>query len=130
MKGMNAKAKLSVATPGFAERLEALRKQKKLSQTELGKLAGVHFTHLSRYERGLSMPAAATLKRLADVLGVSVDYLMEGTPTEAAKANFEDRELLHQFQEIEKLDDDDKMVIKKLVDAFLCKKKLQELARS
>jgi|GEM_PF-1811295 len=53
---------------------------------------------------------------------------MEGTTEEAAKARFEDRELLRQFQEVESLPDDDKLVVKKLLDAFLTKKKIQRLA--
>ncbi|MFP1751069.1 hypothetical protein [Lonsdalea quercina] len=48
---------------------------------------------------------------------------------EAAKARFEDRELLRQFQEVELLPDEDKEVIKKLLDAFLTKKRLQVLAK-
>lgn len=112
----------------FAERLRELRRQKNLSQTELGKLVGVHYTHIGRYERGISKPAAETLNRLANVLGVSGDYLIEGTTTEAAKAKFEDRELLCQFQEVEKLPEEDKVVVKKLIEAFLTKKQLQSLA--
>jgi len=81
-----------------------------------------------RKQRGLSRPAADTLKRLADALDVSGDYLLEGAVEEAAKARFEDRELLRQFQEVGKLPDEDKDVIKRLLDAFLTKKRLQELA--
>jgi len=40
----------------------------------------------------------------------------------------EDRELLRQFQEVETLPDDDKAVVKKLLDAFLTKKQIQKLA--
>jgi len=85
---------------------------------------GFRYTHIGRYAR----PAADTLKRPADTLGVSCDYLLEGTAEEAATARFEDRELLRQFQEVEKLPDEDKDVIKRLLDAFLTKKRLQELA--
>jgi transcriptional regulator with XRE-family HTH domain len=113
---------------GFPERLQSLRKQKNLSQADLGKLVGVHYSHVGRYERGISRPAADTLKRMADALGVSGDYLIEGSTEEAAKARFEDRELLCQFQEVEKLADEDKMVVKKLIDAFLTKKQIQSLA--
>jgi transcriptional regulator with XRE-family HTH domain len=113
---------------GFAERLRALRKQRNLSQSELAQLVGVHHNHIGRYERSESRPGATTLKRLADALGVSTDYLMEGHAEQAARARFEDRELLHQFQEVERLDDDDKVVVKKLLDAFLTKKRIQELA--
>ena len=114
---------------GFAQRLRELRKQKNLSQTDLGQLAELHYTHIGRFERGTSRPSGDTLKRLADALGVTSDYLLDGATDEAAKARFEDRELLKQFQEVEQLPDDDKNVVKKLLDAFLTKKHLQALAR-
>lgn len=114
---------------GFAQRLRDLRKQKNLSQTELGQLAGLHYTHIGRFERGASRPSGDTLKRLADALGVTSDYLLDGATDEAAKAKFQDRELLKQFQEVEQLPDEDKNVVKKLLDAFLTKKQLQALAR-
>jgi transcriptional regulator with XRE-family HTH domain len=114
---------------GFAQRLRELRKQKNLSQTELGQVAGLHYTHIGRFERGASRPSGDTLKRLSDALGVSSDYLLDGATDEAAKARFEDRELLRQFQEVEHLPDEDKNVVKKLLDAFLVKKQLQAMAR-
>lgn len=114
---------------GFAQRLRELRKQKGLSQTQLGQLAELHYTHIGRFERGTSRPSGDTLKRLADALGVTSDYLLEGATDAAAKARFADRELLKQFQEVEQLSDEDKNVVKKLLDAFLTKKQLQELAR-
>lgn len=114
---------------GFAQRLRELRKQKNLSQTELGQLAALHYTHIGRFERGASRPSGDTLMRLADALGVTSDYLLDGATDEAAKAKFQDRELLKQFQEVEQLPDEDKYVVKKLLDAFLTKKQLQILAR-
>ena len=115
---------------GFPQRLRKLRRQKNLSQTKLGELTDLHYTHIGRYERGLSRPSSNTLRKLAEVLGVTTDYLIEGDTDEVAKAKLEDRELLYQFQEIEKLPDDDKAVVKKFLDAFLTKKKVQDLARS
>jgi len=118
-------------TPGhgdFAHRLRELRRQKDLSQTVLAERVQVHSTHISRYERGLSRPSADTLKRLADVLGVSGDYLLEGATDEAAKARFEDRELLRRFQEVQELPDRDKEIVKELLDAFLTKRQVQQLA--
>ena len=114
---------------GFAQRLRELRKSMNLSQTELGQLAGLHYTHIGRFERGTSRPGGDTLMRLANALGVTSDYLLDGATHEAAKARFEDRELLKQFQEVERLPDEDKSVVKKLLDAFLTKKQLQALAR-
>ena len=57
------------------------------------------------------------------------DYLLEGAIDDVAKAYFSDRELLKQFQEVEHLPDEDKNVVKKLLDAFITKKHLQALAR-
>jgi transcriptional regulator with XRE-family HTH domain len=125
MKDPNAKAN---ADSGFSERLRALRRQRNLSQTELGALADIHYTHISRYERGLSRPTAATLKRIAEALGVSGDFLMEGATDEAARARFEDRELLQQFQEVQKLPDDQKVLVKQFLDAFLFKHRVQDMA--
>jgi transcriptional regulator with XRE-family HTH domain len=113
---------------GFAQRLRELRGQHGFCQAALGEGVGVHYTHIGRYERGRSCPAADTLKRLGDVLGVSGDYLLKGAVEEAARARLEDRELLRQFQEVEKLPEDDKVVIKRFLEAFLTKKRLQELA--
>ena len=110
----------------FAQRL---REQKNLSQTELGQLAGLRYTHIGRLERGASRVSGDTLMRLAEALGVTSDYLLDGTTHETAKARFEDRELLKQFQDVKQLPDEDKNVVKKLLDAFLTKKQFQALAR-
>ncbi|MFI4938863.1 MAG: helix-turn-helix domain-containing protein [Burkholderiales bacterium] len=114
---------------GFALRLRELRKQKNLSQTQLGQLAALHYTHIGRFERGASRPGGDTLKRLAGALGVTSDYLLEGAIDDVAKAHFSDRELLKQFQEVERFPDEDKNVVKKLLDAFITKRHLQALAR-
>ena len=112
---------------GFAERLRSLRTQRNLSQTELGELVETHYTHIGRYERGTSRPSADTLNRMAQALGVSTDYLLEGNNEQAACARFEDRQLLERFQEIQQLGDDDKRVMIIFLDAFLAKKKIQRL---
>lgn len=113
---------------GFAKRLRDLRRAKGYSQTELGKLVGLHYTHIGRYERGTARPSGSALKRLADTLDVSVDYLLEGTTNAAARADFQDRELLRMFKDIEALPADEKLFVKKVLDALITKKKVQQLA--
>ena len=73
-------------------------------------------------------PSAETLKRLANALGVTGDFLMEGAADEAAKARFEDRELLQQFQEVQKLPEDEKLLVKKFLNAFLFQRRVHEMA--
>jgi transcriptional regulator with XRE-family HTH domain len=118
------------ATSEFPQRLRQLRRQKNLSQAQLGEKAGVHYTHISKYERGVSNPSLETIRGLADALGVSTDFLMEGDTEDAARARFQDRELLRQFQQVEQLADDDKELVKKFLDAFLFKKQVERMAVS
>lgn len=118
---------LALEPETIGARVRMLRKRRGLSQKQLSEKVGVHYTHISRYERGQSRPSADGLKRLANVLGVSVDYLLEGTKEEAAKATFDDRELLRMFKEVEQLPADEKAVVKTFLDAFLVKKQLEAL---
>lgn len=113
----------------FARRLRQMRSQRGLSQTELGSLADIHYTHIGRYEAGRSIPTAETLKALANALGVTTDYLMDGTTTEIASARLADRELIQCFQEVERLPDEDKAIVKKLLDAFLAMHQLKGYAK-
>lgn len=99
-----------------------------MTQAELGKRAGVHNVNLSRYERGLSEPSADTLKRLAEALDVSVGYLVEGSADEIPSVRFEDPELRDQMHAIERLPEEDKQVVKRFLDAFLFRKRVQDLA--
>jgi transcriptional regulator with XRE-family HTH domain len=117
----------SVNSSGFPQRLRELRRQKNLSQTELGEKAGVHYTHISKYERGVSTPSVETIRGLAEALGVSTDFLMDGDTQDAARARFQDRELLRQFQEVEKLPEEDKDLVKRFLDAFLFKRQVENM---
>ncbi len=114
---------------GFSQRLRTLRKARDLSQTQLGQKAGLHYTHIGRFERGTSRPGGDTLRRLADALDTTSDYLLDGASDEAAAARVSDRELLRQFQAVEHLPDADKQVVKTLLDAFLTKRQIESIIR-
>jgi transcriptional regulator with XRE-family HTH domain len=113
----------------FGKRLKKLRDDKDLSQSELGKLTGLHYTQIGRYEKNKSMPSSDILQKLAEIFSVSIDFLIEGTVEEAAKSHIHDRELLKQFEQIEMLDEKEKDVVKVFLDAFITKKQLQKLAK-
>lgn len=59
----------------FAEKLANLRAQKGLTQRQLGEMAGVAWSMISKYESGQSKPRLKVLMRLGDALGVSVEDL-------------------------------------------------------
>ncbi len=60
----------------FGEKLVYCRKQKKLSQNELGKISGVSGDIVGKYERDEMKPSIDTAKKLANGLQVSLDYLV------------------------------------------------------
>ena len=59
----------------FGKRLRTLRKEKDLTQKELGQMIGVGRTTISEYESGKIVPRQDGLVKLAEILGVTVDYL-------------------------------------------------------
>lgn len=60
----------------FGERLRELRKDRKLTQTEISKLLNISQITYSQYERNARKPDMETLIKLADFFKVSLDYLM------------------------------------------------------
>ena len=63
----------------FEERLKTLRKEKKLSQDELGKALNIHGRTIGYYESGQRKPSPDILCEIADYFNVSVDFLLART---------------------------------------------------
>ncbi len=60
----------------FQERLQAAREKRGLSQGELAKRAGFQASAISHFETGSRKPSFDNLRRLADALEVTTDYLL------------------------------------------------------
>ncbi len=60
----------------FGEKLRALRKQRGLTQKQLGQVFGVNQTHVTRIEKGEKTPNAAMILKIARFFNVSTDQLM------------------------------------------------------
>ena len=60
----------------FGLRLREPREKKRLSQQQLADWLGLTRSSISNYENNTQTPPADTLVRLADIYGVSVDYLL------------------------------------------------------
>lgn len=114
----------------FADRLKELRKRKGISQGELAELIEVHFTQVSRYERGETKPNAEAMTRLAKALDTTVDFLMNGTADDVAKDAGLEKELISRFKEVQDLETEDKKTVLSLMDAYIAKTKIQTLLHS
>lgn len=62
--------------PPFGQTLFALRRAAGLTQESIAQQLGLDRSSYTYYETGVSTPTVATLKQLADIFGVSVDYLL------------------------------------------------------
>lgn len=60
----------------FSQRLKQLRKDKRLTQAQVAQRIGVTASMVSSYETDIRLPSYEVLIRLADVFGVTVDYLL------------------------------------------------------
>ena len=61
--------------------IKELRKQKGLTQQELGNLLYVTDKAVSKWERGLSLPDITILTKLADILEVTIEDILNGEIT-------------------------------------------------
>ena len=103
----------------FGARLKALRKQKGWAQKELAALVEIRFQQLNKYESGLNIPPAEMLVKLADALGVTVDFLLTGNPVEDTP--LANSRLFRRFKVLEALAQDDQETVIKVIDAMIAK---------
>lgn len=99
----------------LGEKIKLARMQKKISQQELGDAAETHQKNVSKYEKDLVIPSAITLKKIADALEVTTDYLLGHEDNAAIK----DTALLKQFKEVDTMPDDEKNALMKVISAYI-----------
>ena len=67
-------------------RIAVLRRAKGWNQAELGGMLGVSSSAVGMYEQGRRQPSAEQLVRLAEIFGVTTDFLLTGrTQTQQEK---------------------------------------------
>lgn len=110
----------------FGDNLKQARVGKSLSQSQLAEAVGMHSTHISRYERSLANPTIEVVKKIAEALDVSVDFLIYGNEKEKAQNQIGDNELLSMFTKVQKLAKEDVSVVKSLINAYLIKTDLKQ----
>lgn len=63
----------------FPDRLKAIREDKGITQKHLAEVLSITISTISHYENGTREPSIEILIQMAEVLGVSVDYLVGST---------------------------------------------------
>jgi transcriptional regulator with XRE-family HTH domain len=97
-------------------RLISLRKARGLSQQAMADAVGVHVNQIKRYETGATQPSLEGLKMLATALHITTDSLLfdefERGP---------DEDLRLQFEQVSQFDDEEKRVVRALIDGLTLK---------
>ena len=79
----------------IAKNITALRQNRKMTQAELAEKLNYSDKAVSKWERGESVPDVLVLKSIADMFGVSLDYLLEADHEEKPKPSQESPGYLH-----------------------------------
>ncbi|HBS86919.1 MAG: transcriptional regulator [Bacteroidetes bacterium GWF2_38_335] len=105
----------------LGQNITTLRKAKKISQGELGRLADTSGDLIGRYERDEVKPSIEVIIKIADALNVSIDYLV-------GKSSFElDKDMLKRLEDVSKMDVKEKEYIFYTLDAMIKSIKLKNL---
>lgn len=68
-----------MSTPrDIGERIRAIRQERQITQEELANVVGVSRSAVAQWETGRSGQVTGNLSRIAEVLGVGVEFLMHG----------------------------------------------------
>jgi len=102
----------------FSDRLKAMRETRGMSQADLAKKTRLQPTAISHFETGARSPSFDNLRRLADALNVSTDYLIGRSDEPILSGPTAD----NLFRGLENLSEADLAAMKMMKDALLAKR--------
>lgn len=111
----------------FAEKLKRLRRERGWTQDRLAQEVGIHGRHVGKYEIGLSMPSTDTLVKIADVFGVTVDFLLRDDDRlrSLRLRPLKNPDLMRKFEAVEDMPPEEQQVVMSLLDAFIKKHRIE-----
>ena len=92
-----------------------------MSQEDLARQLGTKGPAIGRYERDEMKPSIEAAAKMAQLLGVSLDWLVGHTDLEL------DRMMIQRIEEVTKMNDTDKSHVFAMLDAFIKQTKLQSV---
>jgi len=124
---MSRRGASSEVTGALGQRLKELRLRRGWSQDELAKKVGVQQKQISSYERGANTPSGEIFVALADAFDVSLDYLAQRTASDSTSMPIADMELLERARRIDRMDEEDRLLIKHVMDLLIMKTRFKEI---
>ncbi len=106
----------SVFSRAVGIRLRELREERGWTQRELDSRLGILQSKLSKYESGTHQPSLRTLVRMANLFGVTTDYLLTGTGTPVPPLR--DDRLLDRFRRLGAGGEEMRSIVLSILDAL------------
>ena len=117
-----------LAMADFRENLAKLRKERKLTQSQLADLLEVQPRLISRWESGETKPQFDHMVRLAEVLAVTLDELAKGAETTTASRHpIRNRRLEELCRRVDTLSREDQEVICHVMDSLIRKEQVKAI---
>ena len=104
----------------FSERLKKLRKDAGLTQVDVAEKLGISQPAYASWERGVKKPTQENLVKIAQILNVSIDYLVGNS--EEKLDELDNIELLFRMNS-KGLTDEEKEIFKKELNVFMKERK-------
>jgi len=98
----------------FGSNLMLIRRKRRMTQAALDKAIGTSGDTVGRYERGDITPSIEVVVKMADVLEVSVDYLVSRIGVDLSE-----QEVIERIEAISKLSTGDQAFLFRLIDMVL-----------
>ena len=113
----------------FIERLKLLIKEKNVTKAEISKTLHIGVNQIKYWEDNGNIPDGATLVKLADYFGVSVDYLL-GKTDKKNKTDSDERSLTETEKELlavtADMDEDEKNALLGYAARLIAKRKKED----
>ena len=111
----------------FGQRVTLVRREKKLTQAQLGTAIGTTGDMIGKYERDAIKPSIEVAAKMADALDCTLDYLIRNIQDNGDKEKHISSTLIAYFNKVEKLSAKDKEHVLAVIDAFTAKSKIQSI---
>jgi transcriptional regulator with XRE-family HTH domain len=98
----------------WISQLIQMRKQRGMTQQQLADAVGIHVNQIKRYEAGTTQPTLEALVKLSKTLHISLDSLVFGEEERGP-----DESLRYQLEAISELEDEDKRVIREVLEGLI-----------
>lgn len=113
-------------TETLGARIKKLRRDREWSREQLGEKIDIHWQTIGKYENDAVIPTATVLKKIAEVFGVTSDYLLFGEADNTPINKVQNKDLLRRFEKLDRINPDNIKGLLEVMDVYIQKNTAKE----